>query len=100
MAKAESAIKDLPIIPLIINQRAYVGYSMNDLKEVFQEYMESPISKKSPKKIQRVVKVPSKVNTKTVTTISERKEVSNPISKKSFFSSITSLFQRKEKVHS
>ena len=102
--KAEMAIKDLPIIPLIINQRAYVGYSVADLKKTFKAYIESP--KSSP--VKEKVKNSSNINIKAIDTLTKinrtrgriNPSVSNPITKKkSFFSTITSFF-KKEKVHS
>lgn len=100
MAKAEKEIKNLPVIPLIINQRAYVGYSVADLKETFKKYIENPTP---VKRTCRPKKEVTPVDVETVLMLSQEetsKAVSNPIKKKSIFSSFVSLFQKKEKVHS
>jgi hypothetical protein len=96
MKKAEEAIKDLPMIPLIINQRAYVGYSVSDLKKVFKSYISST-SQNPPKKNSLNVEIKT---IRTLTKATKQTNVSNPITeKKSFLKTITSLF-KKEKVHS
>ena len=87
--KAEQIIKNLPVTPLIINQRAYAGYAVSDLKEAFNEYLDSPAPKKA-----LIKDHPVEISTAEV-------PVSNPIAKgKSVFSFFSSLFKSKEKVHS
>ena len=78
----------LPSIPVMINQRAYAGHSMSDLKEAFKEYIGESSSSKRRK---RIKETPVEVKAAVM--------ASNPIQKKSFFGTITSWF-KKEKVYS
>lgn len=95
--KAEKIVSRLPVIPLLINQRAYAGYSIADLKNAFKDYVEdsSPlrVKRKNLKK-----PIPMEVEAALVaSTVSGT--TSNPIQKKkSLFSSFASLFQKKEKI--
>jgi hypothetical protein len=89
MKNIEQIIRSLPVTPLIINKRAYAGYATSDLKEAFKEYLDLP----SPKKTRSKVK-PVKINTAEI-------PVSNPISeKKTVFNFFSSLFRKKEEIHS
>lgn len=105
MSEAFKKIQNLPVIPLIINQRAYAGYSISDLKETFKKYIETPST--SVKRIKKAKKTTNlkNIDVETAVMISqETKEVhsrvSNPLpKKKSLFSSLSSLF-KKEEVHS
>lgn len=100
MDKAKEMVQDLPIIPLIINQRAYIGYAVSDLKETFKDYFIARESK-------RVVKTSVDMNIETgdalsyVTKVKHQKSASNFLMKRnSLLSSITSLFKKKEKIRS
>jgi hypothetical protein len=110
LPKAENIVENLPVIPLIINQRAYAGYAVSDLKEAFKDYIEvSPVSfkrrtskkvKSLPVEVEAAMLVSREVPEATATISVEETsgKVSNPISKKkSLFSTISSLF-KKEKV--
>jgi hypothetical protein len=110
LPKAENIVENLPVIPLIINQRAYAGYAVSDLKEAFKDYIEvSPVpikrrtSKKAkplPVEVEAAMLVSREVPeaTPTISVEETSGKVSNPISKKkSLFSTISSLF-KKEKV--
>lgn len=83
LAKAKKAVSKLPTIPLIINQRAYVGYSVADLKETFKDYM-------------GVAELPKRRKTSIPVEVEAAAMMSNPVAqKKSFISRFTSLFKRK-----
>ena len=106
MSEAFKKIQNLPVIPLIINQRAYAGYSIADLKETFKKYIETPST--SVKRIKKAKKTPNlkNIDVETAVVLSQvsqkeiQSRVSNPLpKKKSLFSSLSSLF-KKEKVHS
>ena len=114
ISKAEKAVSHLPVIPLIINQRAYVGYAMADLKEIFKDCLDpSLVSTKKVKKVKRIKKIKrakeketfKNIDVETAVVLSQvakeaQSRVSNPMPKrKSIFSSLTSLF-KKEKVRS
>jgi hypothetical protein len=100
----EQVARTAAVIPLLINSRAYPAYAVADLKEATANYLKSSTSKKvktgTPKKVSADIDVETAVimsqNLEEETTF----RVSNPIKKKSFFSAITSLFKKKEKVHS
>ena len=108
MAKAEKEVQKLPTIPLIINQRAYVGYSMADLKETFKKYMDCPSPIKKSRKVKSITKkvkkelTPVDVEAAVIVSQSQHHEVvSDPIGKKnSFIGSLTSFFKKKEKINS
>lgn len=113
IVKVEKEAQKLPTIPLIINQRAYVGYSVADLKETFKKYYTeeaAPVKKSHKatpvKKLHKAIKKPVDIDVETAVLISQgtkeeaQKKVSNPLPKrKSIFNSFTSLFKR-EKVSS
>ena len=103
----EQITKNIQVVPLLINHRAYPAYTVADLKEVVANHLE----RNSSKKVKRTKRcIPKKVNAdidiETAVMMSQNLQeettfrVSNPIKKKSFFSTITSLFKKKEKVHS
>lgn len=96
IAKAQKAVEHLPSIPLLINDRAYVGYSVADLKKTFKNYI-SPSKRSNSIK---VVPVEPDIEAAVIQSkITKENPVSNPIAKKkSFFSTITSFFKR-EKVN-
>lgn len=100
--KLEQVAKTIKVVPLLINSRAYPAYSVADLKEAITNYLKDTSNGKI-KEVRHVT--PKKVNVDVETAVfmsqsSPEEAVSNPIKKKSFFNTITSLFKKKEKVHS
>lgn len=88
LEKAEKAVAGLPVIPLIINQKAYVGYSVADLKDVFKDCSDTSVSRIAKKQN-------TDVETAVMLSSSRKKEVSNSSPEKnSFFSSLSSFFKK------
>jgi hypothetical protein len=102
--KLEEEAKALPVVPLMISSRAYPAYAVADLKRLSEDYLNNTTNTKV--KIATPKKVSADIDVETAVMISQSSQgdatskVSNPIKKKSFFSTITSLFKKKEKVHS
>lgn len=101
LVKARKIANELTAIPLIINQRAYAGYSIADLREAFKDYVDLiPMNHKATKKSRKVTKSTVDIDVRTAVSLSEEQKalLSNHESeKKSIFSKIKSLF-KKEKV--
>lgn len=100
--KLEQVAKTLKVVPLLINSRAYPAYSIPDLKEAITNYLKDTPNGKI-KEVRHVTPKKVSVDVETAVLVSQsspEETVSNPIKKKSFFSAITSLFKKKEKVHS
>lgn len=99
--KAKQIISSATVIPLIINQRAYAGYSVAELREIFKDYVNSiPMNHKATKKSRKVTKSTVDIDVRTAVSLSKEQKalLSNRESeKKSIFSKIKSLF-KKEKV--
>lgn len=88
-------------IPLLINQRAYVGYPVSELKKTLRGYIEGdPKPRKRNYCSHKKVEIPVEVEAALIQTAkNSSKSASNPIQKKSFLSVVSSFFKR-EKVHS
>lgn len=87
VAVVKQVVKSLPMTPLLINQRAYAGYSVSDLREALNKLKtgETPV----PKRARAKSSMPLEVEAATM--------ISNPIvKKKSLLSKITSLFRKEE----
>lgn len=93
--------KNLTPIPLLINQRAFVGYPVSELKETLKSYIEAaPKTRKRNYCSHKKVEIPVEVEAALIQTAkNSNKNASNPIQKKSFLSVVSSFFKR-EKVHS
>lgn len=91
-------VKDIKPIPLLVNQRAYAGYPLATLKEIFKDYIDAPVKKRQ--KCTTKVEVSETVEPIVPEEVEAAAMVSNPIQKKSFFGIVSSLFSKKEKVHS
>ena len=96
--KAKQEVQKLTSIPLLINQRAYVGYSIADLKEVFKDCLGSSTTKRAivkkslttSKKVTIEKPLPIEVQAATL--------VSNPLPKKKSFMGAIKSFFKKDKV--
>jgi transcription initiation factor IIE alpha subunit len=92
--RASQEVKKLQGIPLLIKNKAYMGYAVSDLKEIFKDYIGAPV-KTSYK--ETATSIPVEVE---AAVIASQNKVSNPIAKKkSLLGTITSFF-KKEKAHS
>jgi hypothetical protein len=100
----EEEAKALSVVPLMISSRTYPAYAAADLKRLFEDYLNGTtntrIKRTPPKKSSADVDVETAVFMSQSSPEETVSKVSNPIKKKSFFSTITSLFKKKEKVHS
>ena len=99
LKEATEKVEHLKSVPLIINQKAFVGYPVSALRETFKDYMTAP----TPRAHKKTSKVSSGKVRKSVSTPEEIQAavlVSNPVQKKSFLSMFSSIFKSKEKVHS
>lgn len=103
--KLEQVAKTIEVVPLLINSRAYPAYSVADLKEAVTNYLKGTPNGKI-KEVRHITPKKVSVDVETAVLMSQSSpgetvsKVSNPIKKKSFFNTITSLFKKKEKVHS
>ena len=86
MVEASKIAKNLLVTPLILNERAYAGYSVADLKEAFKKYLDPTAVNKNLARTNS-----SKKSDKTATLTS----TSNKNNMLGFFSS---LFKKKDKV--
>lgn len=99
LKEAMEKVENLESIPLIINQKAFIGYPVATLRETFKDYMTTPVSK-TRKKVANVSSKRVKKEASTPEEIQAAVLVSNPVQKKSFLSMFSSIFKNKEKVHS
>ena len=93
----EEVMKKLQPIPLLINQRAYVGYPVAELKETLKKYMNA--DSVIPKRTHKAVKKPVAIDVETAALLSQETKgnSTNPIAKKkSLFSTISSFFKKEE----
>ena len=93
--KAIKEVRGLTKIPLIIKQRAYAGYALSDLKEVFKEYLEP-----SPKYKRISIKRKTKANKETEMPMEVQAAIlasHNSNKGKGLLDVFSSLFNKKEK---
>lgn len=88
-------VKGIESTPLLINHRAYVGYPIATLKEIFKDYINVP-NRKTTKSTSKVNKITAEEITVIPAEVEAATLVSNPIKKNSFFGTVFSFFGKKK----